>query len=86
VPTVVRGPRLHHAVRSLSLWIGIGTCGSIGMAMVGTTLGAIPQPGDSGWWFHVSAGGSALAHVGFYASVVLLIAGWLGVGLHARRG
>jgi hypothetical protein len=86
VPTVVRGPRLHHAVRSLSLWIGIGTCGSIGMAMIGTTLGAIPQPGDTGWWFHVSAGGSALAHVGFYASVVLLIAGWLGVGLHARRG
>jgi alpha-1,6-mannosyltransferase len=86
VPTVVRGSRLSRAVQSLNLWIGIGTLGSIGLALVGTTLGAIPRPGDDRWWFHVNAGGSTVARLGFYGCVVLLLAGWVGVGYHARGG
>ncbi len=86
MPTVVYGSRLSRAVQSMNLWIGVGTFGSIGLALVGTSLGAIPRPADDPWWFHVSAGGSTPAHLAFYLSVVLLIAGWIGVGYHARGG
>jgi hypothetical protein len=86
VPTVVHGSRLNRAVQSMNLWIGLGTGGSIGLALIGTSLGAIPRPGDDRWWFHVSTGASALSHVGFYGCLVLLLAGWVGVGIHARRG
>ena len=70
----------------MNLWIGIGICGSIGLASIGTSLGAIPRPGDDRWWFHVGAGGSTLAHSGFYLCVAVLIAGWLGVGYQPRQG
>jgi hypothetical protein len=70
----------------MNLWIGVGTCGSIGVAVLGTRMGAIPRPGDDRWWFHVPGGVSTPASLGFYASVILLIAGWLGVGYHARAG
>ena len=85
-PTAVHGSRLHQVVRSMNLWIGVGTCGSIGLAVLGTRLGAIPRPSDDRWWFHVPGGVSTPASLGFYASVVLLIAGWVGVGYHARAG
>jgi len=67
-------------------WIALGVLGAIGLALIGTSLGAIPRPGDTGWWFHVPEGGSALAKSGFYLSVVLLVAAWVGVGIHARAG
>ncbi len=86
MPTVENGSRLSRAVQSMNLWIGVGTCGSIGVATLGTSLGAIPQPGDDGWWFQAGAGLSTLAHAGFYLCVGLLIAGWVGVGYHARQG
>jgi len=70
----------------MNLWIGLGTCGSIGLALIGTSLGAIPRPGDDGWWFQVGTGGSTLAHSGFYLCVAVLIAAWLGVGHQARQG
>jgi len=86
VPTLENGSRLSRTLQSMNLWIAVGTCGSIGLALVGTSLGAIPRPGDDRWWFEVGTGGSALAHAAFYLSVAVLIAGWVGVGLHARAG
>jgi alpha-1,6-mannosyltransferase len=70
----------------MNFWIGVGTVGSIGLAVLGTRIGAIPRPGDDRWWFHVPGGVSTLASLGFYASVLLLIAGWAGVGFQARAG
>jgi len=86
VPTAVHGTRPDQASRSMVSWIALGTLGAIGLALIGTSLGAIPRPGDTGWWFHVPEGGSALAKSGFYLSVVALIAAWVGVGLQARAG
>ena len=86
VPTTVHGTRLNQAVLSMNLWIAVGTCGSIGLALTGTTLGAVIRPGNPRWWFAIPEGGALLSHLGFYASVVLLIAGWVGVGYHARQG
>ena len=86
VPTTVHGTRLNQAVLSMNLWIAIGTCGSIGLALTGTSLGAVIRPGNPRWWFAIPEGGALLSHLGFYASVVLLIAGWVGVGYHARQG
>ncbi len=85
-PTAVHGSRLHQLIRSMNLWIAVGTCGSIGLAVLGTRLGAIPRPGDDRWWFHLPGGVSTPASLGFYASVALLVAGWVGVGYHARAG
>jgi hypothetical protein len=67
-------------------WVAVGTVGAVGLAMVGTTLGAIPEPGDTGWWFSVPAGSSLPAHVAFYVATALLVAGWVGVGVGARAG
>lgn len=92
VPTAVHGSRLSHSpsltqgLRSMNLWIGAGTVGSVGLALLGTSLGAIPRPGDTGWWFNLPAGVSTLPKVGFYAAAALLIAGWVGVGVQARAG
>lgn len=70
----------------MNLWIGVGTVGSIGLAVLGTNIGAIPRPGDNRWWFHVPGGVSIPASLAFYTSVLLLIAGWAGVGFLARSG
>jgi alpha-1,6-mannosyltransferase len=66
--------------------VAVGTGGSIGLALIGTNLGAIPRPGDNRWWFHVPEGSPTLAKLAFYASLALLLAGWLGVGSSARGG
>jgi alpha-1,6-mannosyltransferase len=86
VPTAIYGSRLHPSRQSMPLWIGVGTVGSVALALIGTSLGAIPRPGDSGWWFNLPAGVSALSKLAFYAAIVLLVAGWVGVGLQARAG
>ena len=85
-PAALRGTRLNRVVQSMNLWIGVGVVGSIGVAVLGTRIGAIPRPGDDRWWFHVPGGVSAPAQLGFYVSLSLLIAGWLGVGYRARMG
>ena len=77
---------MSHGLRSMNVWIGVGTLGSIGLAIMGTSLGAIPRPGDTGWWFNVPAQVATLPKVGFYSAVLVLIAGWVGVGVHARAG
>ena len=86
MPTAVHGSRPDQASRPMVPWIALGTLGAIGLALIGTSLGAIPRPGDTGWWFHVPEGGSALAKSGFYLSVVALVAAWVGVGIQARAG
>jgi alpha-1,6-mannosyltransferase len=86
VPTANYGSRLHQSRQSMTLWIGVGTVGSVALALIGTSLGAIPRPGDTGWWFNIPAGVSATSKLAFYAAVVVLIIGWVGVGLQARAG
>ncbi len=71
--------------RWMNAWIGLGTLGSIGIAVLGTSIGAIPRPSPDEFWFHVSGGGYTVAHLGFYVSVALLVGAWVGVGLEARR-
>jgi alpha-1,6-mannosyltransferase len=70
----------------MNLWTGLGTLGSVGIAVLGTSIGAIPRPGPDRFWVHLSGVGSTPAHVGFYASVTLLLGAWVGVGLEARQG
>ncbi len=70
----------------MNLWIGVGTLGSVGIAVLGTSIGAIFRPGPERFWFSVTGGGYTPAHVGFYLSVALLVGAWVGVGLEARQG
>jgi alpha-1,6-mannosyltransferase len=86
LPTAERGSRLHQAVQSIHLWIVVGTCGSVGMVLIGTSLGSVIRPGNPRWWFQIPEGPATVARLGFYASVAVLIIGWLGVGYHARQG
>ncbi len=83
-PTAVQATRLNRVDQSISLWIGVGVVGSIGVAVLGTRIGAIPRPGNNRWWFDVPGGVSTPAQLGYYAAVILLIGGWIGVGYHAR--
>jgi hypothetical protein len=73
-------------MRSLPLWIAVGTLGSIGMVLTGSAIGSVPHPRGDLWWFTVSTGKGVPAHLAFYACVALLVAGWAGVGVHAYRG
>jgi hypothetical protein len=80
-PTPVR-----RSVGPIQLWIGVGVVGSVGMVLSGSGIGSIPHPAGDRWWFTVPIGTGVGAHVAFYASVVVLLAGWVGVGAHAYRG
>ena len=86
MPAAVAGSPLHRALRSMNLWIVVGTVGAIGLAIFGTSLGAIPRPGVTGWWFHVPEGDPALAKSGFYLAAAGLISAWFGLGISARAG
>jgi alpha-1,6-mannosyltransferase len=70
----------------MNIWTGVGTLGSVGIAVLGTSIGAIPRPGRDLFWFHISGLGNTPAHVGFYAAVALLLGAWVGAGLEARQG
>ena len=69
LPTAERGSRLHQAVQSIHLWMAVGTLGSVGMVLVGTSLGSVIRPGNPRWWFQVAEGPATVARLGFYASV-----------------
>jgi len=56
------------------------------MVVSASGIGAIPRPRDNQWWFTVQTGTGIGSHLEFYASVGLLLAGWVGVGYHAYRG
>ena len=73
-------------VGPIQLWIVVGLVGSVGMVLSGSGIGSVPQPASDRWWFTVSIGTGLGAHLAFYASVVVLLAGWAGVGAHAYRG
>jgi alpha-1,6-mannosyltransferase len=85
-PAAVNRAAPSTAVRSMNLWTGLGTLGSVGIAVFGTSIGAIPRLGSDRFWFHVTGGGNTSAHLGFYVSVALLVGAWVGVGLEARQG
>lgn len=71
---------------AMNIWTGVGALGSVGIAVFGSSIGAIPRPGADLFWFHVTGGGYWPAHVYFYVSVALLLGAWVGAGLEARRG
>ena len=56
------------------------------MVIAGSGIGAVPHPSSDRWWFTVPIGAGLGAHLAFYASVGILLAGWVGVGAHAYRG
>ncbi len=70
----------------VALWIVLGCCGSVGLALAGTQLGAVANPAHADWWFSLPQGGPTLLRVSFYAAAFVLIAAWLGLGITARRG
>ena len=74
------GSALGALVRTLALWIGIGTIGAVGMVVTASAIGAVPRPRGNQWWFTVPVGTGIGSHLGFYASVGLLVGGWAGVG------
>jgi len=86
VETTAPTTPVQRGVGSMQLWITIGVLGSVGMVVSGSAIGSIPHPAADHWWFTVTTGTGLGAHVAFYASVAVLVAGWLGVGAHARRG
>ena len=67
-------------------WIALGALGAVGMVVAGSAIGSIPQPAGDDWWYTVPVGTGLGAHVAFYASVGLLLAGWAGLGARAYRG
>ena len=74
------------SARSLPLWTVVGSAGSVGMVLMGSTIGSVPHPVADHWWFTVPTGAGIGAHLAFYASVALLVGGWAGIGIHAYRG
>lgn len=72
--------------RSLWTWALLGVAGSTGLAITGSQVGAIPDPGHDRWWFTVGSGHSSLLTATFYASAVFLTLAWVGVGVFAHRG
>jgi hypothetical protein len=74
------------AVGSINLWTGLGALGSVGIAVFGTGIGAIPRPGPDRYWVHFTGVGSTLIHLGFYAGVLMLLGAWVAVGFEAWRG
>ncbi|HEY5110306.1 MAG TPA: polyprenol phosphomannose-dependent alpha 1,6 mannosyltransferase MptB [Acidimicrobiales bacterium] len=77
---------VRRSVGPIQLWIAVGVLGSVGMVLSGSAIGSVPQPAVDHWWFTVPVGTGLGAHVAFYASIVVLLAGWAGVGAHAYRG
>ncbi len=84
--TIATATPLPRLAGSLPVWIAVGTVGSLGLVVAGSVIGSVPHPTGDRWWFSVPTGGGIGAHLGFYAAVAVLIAGWAGVGLHAYRG
>jgi alpha-1,6-mannosyltransferase len=67
-------------------WASLGTLGSVGLALAGSDVGALPRPASYGWWFHVALAGYGGAHAVLYLAMALLGVAWLGLGALARGG
>jgi alpha-1,6-mannosyltransferase len=74
------------ATRAVPGWIALGALGAVGMVVSGSAIGSIPRPTGDEWWFTVPVGTGIGAHLAFYSSLALLLAGWAGLGAHAYRG
>ncbi len=85
-PAAPAGPAGPAARGPLALWVVLGVVGALGMVAAGSSIGSGPAPAPARWWYTTAAGGYWPAHLFFYASAGLLVAAWLGVGGHARRG
>jgi len=86
VETTAATAPVRRSVGPIELWIAVGVLGSVGMVVSGGAIGSVPRPAADRWWFTLATGTGLAAHLAFYASVVVLLAGWLGVGAHAYRG
>jgi len=86
VHTIATAAPATRTSRTLPVWIGVGTVGSVGMVLAGGAIGSVPHPTTDHWWFTLAPAAGLGAHLAFYAAVGLLIAGWVGIGLPARRG
>lgn len=74
------------SARLVAPWIALGAIGSVGMVLFGASIGAAIHPGANRWWFNVDITPRSMSEVGFYVSVAVLLTGWIGVGLQARKG
>src|SRR5665213_3066528 len=86
VDTSATPTRVAWNVGPIQLWIALGVLGSVGMVLSASGIGSIPQPVADRWWFTVPIGTGLGAHLAFYGSVLVLLAGWMGVGAHAFQG
>lgn len=82
-PVATRRPMVR---QSSWTWAVVGAVGSIGLALIGSSVGAIPDPGHALWWFSLPPGRSPALTIAFYGAAGLLIAAWIGVGFEARAG
>lgn len=86
VQEVQRGRRAGRATAPpLAAPVAVGAIGAVGMILAGTGVGSIPGDGYR-WWYTSPGGHSPLVWTGFYLSIVLLLAGWVGVGRVALAG
>ena len=67
------------------LAVAVGTVGSLGIVLEGSTIGSVPLGQTRQFWLRVPEGSYALAHVVFYVAVALLVVGWLALGVLARH-
>ena len=86
MPTAVHGSRTATAPVPTVPWMAAGTAGAVGLALVGTRVGAVTRPAGVQWWFHLPGGVSTPAKLAFYLSVALLVVGWAGVGRAGKAG
>jgi hypothetical protein len=73
--------------KGLTPWIALGFVASLGLVLTGVSVGSIPRPGNGSSWLGLPRGVSpspALTVI-FYASLLLMVAAWLAVGVEARR-
>jgi hypothetical protein len=68
---------------SLGLLGLLGCLASIGTALAGSVVGAVPIHGS--WWFRVGLS-AWQAYAAMALSLLVLLLAWLGVGRHARAG
>ncbi len=86
MPTTDYRARARRLAGPLWLWVALGTAGSFGSVLEGSTIGSRPRPSTYRWWIGVPEGNYALAHLIFYLSMSLLILAWLALGVHAFEG
>jgi hypothetical protein len=76
VDTGVSTTPVEPGVGPLPVWIGVGVVGAVAMVVTGNGIGAIPHPAGDHWWFTVPIGTGSGAHLAFYVSVAILLAGY----------